>query len=212
MTGSPRLLSALTVVLIAAALGGGRAAAAQGFTAHLFAGAAGTTFVSEAGTEFTPAVTFTGGFGGGYTFGFTTSLNAELVYVVRAAETELPIGTVPSRVRFQYTDVEVPLYVAFRGPELGRVTPIVLGGASFAFNRDARLRYRALSGGPTFDEVDGAAAGRVAHLVAGLGAEAPFGTDRAFVQVRLHLAQDDLREQASRFRSRAVFVVLGVAF
>lgn len=198
------------VVLLAA--GSADGAAAQGFTANVFAGAAVTTLASEAGTDFAPRATVGGGFGGGYAFSLRTSVHAELVYAIRAASADQPIEGVPARVRFQYTDIELPVYALLRLPALGAVTPTVLGGATLALNRDARLRYRALAGGPTFDVVDDAAADRVPYALAGLGADLPVGTDRLFVQARLHLGLGDIREQASSLRARTVFVVAGFAF
>lgn len=199
-----RRLLASVLLLVAAD------AAAQGFTGSISAGLTATTFSGE--RSYDPKLGFGGGGGLGYDFGNGLLAQVEAFYLVKGALTDAAVEEVPSRVRFRYTYLEVPVTLGYRLPTGRRLEPRLFAGGFWASGQDGRIDVRAkgstleqASSDPFFEDRD-------YGLVAGVSADYDIGSERFFVALRTSYGLADVRAQPTRLRNRGLFVMGGFTF
>jgi len=202
-------------------------ATAQNLTPEFKIGVAATTLRGESTADFRIRTGFAGGVGFRYRFRHGLSVMPELLYVVKGTQADfvlsdqgllLPVREggsegVPIRANFEFTYVEIPVLVVFRLETNGRVHPKVFAGPSLSFLLDAKVRFRALSGGPEQEESDSTVEGVDYGAVIGGGLEFDVGGQRLSFGARASYGLANTRKRrSSPLRNTSFIFFTGVVF
>jgi hypothetical protein len=191
-----------------------RPGAAQDLMAEIKLGVAGSTLIGE--TEDFTTVESQTSWGGGAALGYDAGngfiLKSELMYLIKGAEGTSQIDGIPIHFELDIVYVEVPLLVAYRIDRGHRWSPKVFAGPYLGYKGSARIRYQALTGGPTFDEEDQTVESWDYGLTAGAGLEYLLGSERLSLELRgaQGLANARMREPA--LHNRSFVLALGIVF
>ena len=199
---------------------------AQNVTPEFKIGIAATTLRGESAADFRTRTGFAGGVGFRYAFRHGLSVMPEFLYVVKGTQADfslndqgllLPIREggdgVPIRANFEFTYVEIPVLLVFRLETNGRVHPKVFAGPAVSFRLDAKVRFRALSGGPEQEESDSTVEGVDFGAVVGGGLEFDVGGRRLSFGARASYGFSNTRKgRSSPLRNTSFIFFTGVVF
>ena len=203
------------------------AARAQEITPEFKIGIAATTLRGESAADFRTRTGFAGGVGFRYKFRHGLSVMPEVLYVVKGTQADFSLNDqgllipiregggdgVPIRANFEFTYVEIPVLLVFRLETNGRVHPKVFAGPAVSFLLDAKVRFRALSGGPEQEESDSTVEGVDYGAVAGGGLEFDVGGQRLSLGVRASYGFANTRKRrSSPLRNTSFIFFTGVVF
>jgi len=198
------------LMLLAACTPGGLVA--QQFSAELKVGLSGTTLRGDTSAEFDPIARLAGGGALRYTWLNNFAVQTEVLYYIKGASGDSEIGGVPIRATFDLTYLEIPILALYRFDTPGRLQPVFYAGPAMAFKLDARVSFRAKSGGPEFQEEDDTVRSQDLGLIFGTGVEFDVGGERLTVGLRATMGLSNAREAEPALHNTALTLLFGVLF
>lgn len=201
---------------------------AQSVTPEFKIGLAAATLRGSTSAELKTRTGFAGGVGFRYGLRHGLSVMPEVLYVVKGSQADfsltsagllIPIreggpGDVPIHTVFEFTYVEVPVLLVYRLETRGRIHPKIFAGPSVSFLLDAKVRFRALSGGPEQEETDSTVRDRDYGAVLGGGLEFDMGGQRLSLGVRVTYGFSNTRknEDAAALKNTSFVILTGLVF